>query len=1566
LLSPISRTSLSTVSGKVLGVPGTFGEIDIRLMGLNNRTDLTVRTIGGNYSFANIIPGKYRVIPQTEGGLVKYAPEFKDTVVINADVVMPDFVMTVIARYVISGKLINVGSGSYPVTLLDAGGKTIEIVNTDAEGNFIFSPHVPGSYTVVPGGAYWYCPDGRQAVELVDRNETVAFTAYGKYCYDLTSISYSPHDSLGQVRPGQYQDPDALISFSLSSCLNPTSVVWNFGDGSNEVSALTTQHVFTEEKDYTVTAKVIMCDKLTKKIVQVIKARCPPPMPPQLTFAPVNWGKIYNVLPTNPETWVIIDQCAIGVEPVAFYGSVPSGVCFSPIKTWSWMKNGSVVSSETGSHTFNLDTNDATIGLTVVDNNNLSASITKKISLIPCTPGFDAGSGITVKMGNDMVNGEQIYINKDPDTLKLNIGAQLTLTCDCRVVSIAYNWKVEYNTQPFLPKPLDPPITAPSFTMTTSKGWGRYKIMLEATIYTVAGDSIKYPFSRIIHLFLDAPDVKCPINGCRSAPQMCSDFYGEISMERLNNQSDLFTGTHAELVPAKGKGFANKFGFGSLDDGVMRSIRASGNFTLVARLENSAALSVNPNIQAGIMVRDNNSDFSRMVFIGYNNNDVRLLYRSKPYQDIAQHPTATSPNSDTWFKINRTGSTIKCYSSSDGSTWNGPFGIAGATEFIDWDRVVEIGLAAAGDNDDTTYLNAHFTDIKIISDDAALTRYNTIINTVFADGNLVSNWSFENLDAAITSEDTSWYDGHFDEASGSPAYEGHYYLHMLAAKPSNQSLTTQYFNTFFEKNGISATSVHVSFYVRSNAACAFTPVLEAVRRDTVSKVKNIPLDTCKIDTANKFKQYLTIKDIPDPSKYSRFRLQLIPKTAALSAKLDFDNVVVAPVFQGGSSAPVTNLTFADGCDQKFQTIQAADSEDVVASLILDDDGQTARTLPVFAKRKGASTDFHKVKIDPLADMNDYLSTPNDNQSWIGLDSNHGKIEYEKSPLNRVLAIRGRLKSLDIETEYAVGDTNAEPDKMRHRLAKTTSTSFDAFGQKQTSTDTTNANGYVIANEKSHYPVGGGRLVSTRSPDIMDWNWRSISPQGYDCDTASNQTCIKPTTYRYSTIGQVIRTQDPDAGLRQTLYDKLGNARLFVDGNKIASKQILVNMYDAFSRVTKTYIVEDPSGSRWTQEHADDPRWPENIAGFAGWSNLVLQTVYDTAPIAALLPVGVVDTMFKNVMGRVSARISTSAAARVGLFYSYDNRGNIATIWRQVPGVAVHKQEFVYNMAGQVTQRTNMATMPGATPTSFTKQEKYSYDALNRLYNVCDAGKKELTRFEYLPNGKISYKYIGSPATEPQRIKYTYDAADRLESMLSQIKRNDENWEKSEIWEQKLTYNDQGNICDQHYQLGPLSGVANPYRNVKYAYDFFNRLNMADYGSSTSASGWYDTASRADKEFDESILYNKDGAITDMSRADNVGAGSGQYTYYPNTHRVRSVSGSIMVGGKDRSNSDNYVYDDNGNMIIDRSLKEKIEYDYRNMPIKIIHYSDTLMTTIAKTVEFIYDADGNRVKKILTK
>ena len=153
----------------------------------------------------------------------------------------------------------------------------------------------------------------------------------------------------------------------------------------------------------------------------------------------------------------------------------------------------------------------------------------------------------------------------------------------------------------------------------------------------------------------------------------------------------------------------------------------------------------------------------------------------------------------------------------------------------------------------------------------------------------------------------------------------------------------------------------------------------------------------------------------------------------------------------------------------------------------------------------------------------------------------------------------------------------------------------------------------------------------------------------------------------------------------------------------------------------------------------------------------------------------------------------------------------------------------------------------------------------------------------------------------------------------------------------------------------------PFRAVKYNYDFANRLITADFGKANTPVGNSNT-SFTDNTYDGTFGYNKESMAISFGQGEKA-ASPAAYVYEPGTHKLNSITGLVLPNGKDRSNPHNYVYDGNGNIIEDKALLRRIEYDYRNLPVKITHYTDNSFNTPKTITEFIYDASGNRVMKI---
>jgi hypothetical protein len=102
-----------------------------------------------------------------------------------------------------------------------------------------------------------------------------------------------------------------------------------------------------------------------------------------------------------------------------------------------------------------------------------------------------------------------------------------------------------------------------------------------------------------------------------------------------------------------------------------------------------------------------------------------------------------------------------------------------------------------------------------------------------------------------------------------------------------------------------------------------------------------------------------------------------------------------------------------------------------------------------------------------------------------------------------------------------------------------------------------------------------------------------------------------------------------------------------------------------------------------------------------------------------------------------------------------------------------------------------------------------------------------------------------------------------------------------------------------------------------------------------------------------------------------------YRYEENSNRLSYIENHPKKGGS--PGNPNFMYDPNGNMVIDKSKNLVITYDWRDMAVSFRFYSrlpdlaelnwSTLHQLDSRTdlallseVIMIYDADGNRVLK----
>ena len=289
---------------------------------------------------------------------------------------------------------------------------------------------------------------------------------------------------------------------------------------------------------------------------------------------------------------------------------------------------------------------------------------------------------------------------------------------------------------------------------------------------------------------------------------------------------------------------------------------------------------------------------------------------------------------------------------------------------------------------------------------------------------------------------------------------------------------------------------------------------------------------------------------------------------------------------------------------------------------------------------------------------------------------------------------------------------------------------------------------------------------------------------------------------------------------------------------------------------------------------------------------------------------------------------------------------------------VDKIETKLDFVGRV--RESKATHTKGSNAPIVTVDTFTYDHMGRLLTqkqqINNQGVETIVANTYDQIGQLETKEVGGGL---QEVDYTYN----VRGWLTEI--NDVDAIGNDLFSFKINYNQtslngstalyNGNISETHWK------TANDLvaRNYKYSYDALNRINSA-----TDNANQYSLSS---------VGYDKNGNILNLLRRgqtnsnatsfgimDNLG-----YTYDAGNKLSKVVdNGNDSYGFKDGTNTnDDFVYDDNGNMTLDRNKGiSSISYNHLNLP-ETLTINNTQGTG---NISYIYDATGAKLKKIVSE
>ena len=491
-------------------------------------------------------------------------------------------------------------------------------------------------------------------------------------------------------------------------------------------------------------------------------------------------------------------------------------------------------------------------------------------------------------------------------------------------------------------------------------------------------------------------------------------------------------------------------------------------------------------------------------------------------------------------------------------------------------------------------------------------------------------------------------------------------------------------------------------------------------------------------------------------------------------------------------------------------------------------------------------------------------------------------------------------------------------------------------------------------------------------------------------------------YHYDAKKRLVEKKLPQKDWEYIVYDKMDRVVMtgpvynpFGDG----SKGWLITKYDAFGRSVYTgyyagsafssgerntlslnnFTIESKLGNNTT---IDGITTRYTNTGFPTGFKLLSVNYYDdysfpNAPTSfPTVETQTVNTAVKGQLTGSWTRVLTTASSTAGnvSYNLYDNKYRLI-------------RSYSANHLGGYTQVDNLLNFTGTPSKMVTYQKQnssaavltitniYTYDRRDRLtketQQIGTGTVETIVSNTYDPLGLLINKKVGNNSNSPlQDVDYNYNIRGWLTNINSVYHDPFAIGQKNRLFNYSILYNStfNGDTSKPQYN-GNISSVAwrtesdNIVRGYGYDYDQLNRLNYASHLKVT-VDFFFSNYNR-DGQYAEDVTYDKNGNITTLQRFGEEELGQpikiDELSYSYNGNQLQSVtdhsSPTVNDGFKDVNKVGNdYVYDTFGNMTQDLNKGiTAISYNHLNLPFQVTFNSGS-------TINYIYDADGNRLSK----
>lgn len=556
----------------------------------------------------------------------------------------------------------------------------------------------------------------------------------------------------------------------------------------------------------------------------------------------------------------------------------------------------------------------------------------------------------------------------------------------------------------------------------------------------------------------------------------------------------------------------------------------------------------------------------------------------------------------------------------------------------------------------------------------------------------------------------------------------------------------------------------------------------------------------------------------------------------------------------------------------------------------------------------------------------------------------------------------------------------------------------------------------------YYYDRAGNLVQTVPPrgvEILQNGSQTLRPdRQYDKTDHTFKT-----TYNPNSLGQVVKQETPDGGTTRLIYDSKGRIRFSQSAQQKKDDSLSYTKYDALGRVIEVGKSGDIGllgGATFdpvtAQNNADI--WITPIFGVPDqppFLNMksVTRTTYSTPQTITYNSSSKEQRYLRNRISKTVTDVdgdfsSGSAADRITTYYSYDPHGNVEWIVQELPILGKKFIRYEYDLVSNK-------------PTSIHYNEgmvdqfhhRYSYDDENRLILVETSRDgivwdRDATYEAYL-HGAMQRVVVGEDSVQGLDYVYTihgwlkginhpdlgttatpsrqYDpgldgeqntlnenvARDAFGMILGyytdDFKRTGSAFNATATNTAHLAGTDlfNGNISSWTSGMEYMdAGTRNStWTGETYRYDQLNRL-ISSQNNERSGSSWV-----GQLFYSTGYSYDPNGNILTLDRVGpNDKLDELDYTYKKgvgssivNTNKLQYVHDEVSPSAYtdiDNQPTDNYDYDDDGNLIEDKQEKIKITWNIYGKIATVTKKGSN--DAIIQTIVYFYDAQGNRVLK----